>query len=451
MRPLVLDAVTRRVRARVLRYSMHLDPSLSGRSLESHFPASTLLPLRRAGVSPVPELGRLRDRSPVSRLRLPLGLSGWLVTGYEEARTVLADSSGYSNDPGAILGVQHSGGEVGGLGMVDPPEHTRLRRMLTPEFTTRRLVALTPRIEQVVSRQLDAMQHAVRADGVVDLVEHFAVPVPTLTILGLLGLSADEDEELQRLCAARFDTAGGLQGVFGAVSAHVEALIPLVRHHRAHPGTGLLGRLVTRHGEELTDSELAGIVDGLLTGGLETTAATIAMGTLLLLDRPRGLAALPSGRDDIDRCVEEVLRFLTVVQVGFPRTARRDLLLGGERVRRGDIVLVSLAAANRDPRHLSAGAGPDTFDPARDPSARHLAFGHGIHRCIGAELARLELRLALPALAQRFPSLRVATGEGGPVFRSLAMVHGLESLPVRLSTQADPVPAAPAGEPGGAR
>lgn len=448
MRPLLLDVMTRRARARVLRYSMHSGRSRSGRSLERHFPASTLLPLRRDGVNPVRELGRLRERSPVVRLRLPLGLSGWLVTGYEEAREVLADSTGYSNDPETILGVKRKRGEVGGLGLVDPPEHTRLRRMLTPEFTARRLVALTPRIEQVVSRQLDALQRAADADGVVDLVEHFAVPVPTLTILGLLGLSADEDVELQRLCAARFDTAEGLQGVFGAVNAHVDALIPLVRHHRSRPGTGLLGRLVTRHGDELTDRELAGVVDGLLTGGLETTAATIAMGTLVLLERPLGLAAFPSRPEDVDRCVEEVLRFLTVVQVGFPRTARRERQVGGKRVRQGDIVLVSLAAANRDPRCVGTGADPETFDPERAAPARHLAFGHGIHRCIGAELARLELRLALPALARRFPALRVAAGEEGPAFRSMALVHGLESLPVRLEAPGNPVLAASDWAPG---
>jgi cytochrome P450 len=429
MRPPRLTGVTRRMRAHLIQRAMATESSDAGRSMESRFPASTLLLLRREGVSPVPELGQQRDRSPVSRLRLPLGLTGWLVTGYAEARAVLADSS-YSNDPGALLRIQGQEGNVGGLGLSDPPDHTRLRRMLTPEFTTRKLAELTPRIEQVVARQLDAMEAAARADGGVDLVEHLALPVPTLTILGLLGLTPDEARELERLCAARFDTGSGLQGVFGAVNAHVDALIPLVGHHRTHPGTGLLGRLIVRHGDELTDRELAGLVDGLLTGGLETTAATIALGTLVILERPGGMAVFPTGREEVERSIEELLRFLSVVQVAFPRIARRDVLLGPHRVREGDIVLVSLAAANRDRRCAGPGADPDTYAPARDVPTSHLAFGHGIHRCIGAELARLELRATLPALARRFPQMQVATGSGAPVFRSMSLVHGLETLPV---------------------
>lgn len=421
--------------ANVVQRSMATAAKEPGRSLESRFPTSALLPLRREGVSPVPELGQQRDRSPVSRLRLPLGLSGWLVTGYEEARAVLADSTSYSNDPGALLGIAGRDGNGGGLGLSDPPDHTRLRRMLTPEFTTRKLAELTPRIEQVVTRQLDAMEAAAGADGGVDLVEHLAVPVPTLTILGLLGLTPDEDRELERLCAARFDTASGLQGVFGAVNAHVDALILLVRHHRTHPGTGLLGRVISRHGDELSDRELAGLVDGLLTGGLETTAATIALGTLVLLDRPGGMAAFPTGREAVERSIEELLRFLSVVQVAFPRIARRDVLLGPHRVREGDIVLVSLVAANRDQRCVGTGGDPDVYAPAREVPTSHLAFGHGIHRCIGAELAKLELRVTLPALARRFPHMEVATGSAAPVFRSMSLVHGLETLPVRLRPQ----------------
>ena len=417
--------------AHMVHRSMATEASGPGRSLENRFPASALLPLRREGVGPVPELGQLRDRSPVSRLALPLGLSAWLVTGYEEARAVLADSTSYSNDPGALLGFGRDG-NGGGLGLSDPPGHTRLRRMLTPEFTTRKLAELTPRIEQVVTRQLDAMEAAAGADGVVDLVETLAVPVPTLTILGLLGLTPDEDRELERLCAARFDTAGGLQGVFGAVNAHVDALIPLVQHHRTHPGTGLLGRLISRHGNELSDRELAGLVDGLLTGGLETTAATIAMGSLVLIERPGGMAAFPTGREAVEGSIDELLRFLSVVQVAFPRIARADVLLGPHRVREGDIVLVSLVAANRDQWCVGTGADPDVYVPAREVPTSHLAFGHGIHRCIGAELAKLELRVTLPALAQRFPQMCLATGSSAPLFRSMSLVHGLETLPVRL-------------------
>lgn len=409
------------------------DPS----SLLARLPESTLAPLRRDGLAPAAALGALRDREPVSALRLPLGLRGWLVAGYDEARAVLADTDAFSNDYSHVVGAVGASPErdPGGLGMADAPDHTRLRRLLTPEFTTHRLARLTDRIDAIVDEQLDAMAAAASPDGVVDLAQHLAWPVPTRVITELLGVDPDEHTALAALSAARFDATAGAGGALGAVSTSVDALVAVVQRQREHPGDGLLGRLVTEHGDELTDRELAGITDGLLTGGLETSAAMLALGTVVLLRTPGALHAVGASDAQAVRTVDELLRYLTVVQVAFPRFARTDVTVGGRRIRAGDVVLVSLSLADRDPR-VPGQADLDDFDPRRAMPA-HLAFGYGVHRCVGAELARLELRSAYSRLARRFPDLVLAVPESALEYRPLSLVFGVASVPVRLRI-ADP-------------
>jgi cytochrome P450 len=183
--------------------------------------------------------------------------------------------------------------------------------------------------------------------------------------------------------------------------------------------------LVRDHGDDISDYELAGLADGLLTGGLETTASMLALGTIVLLQRPQMRAAL---RDDdaVDPFVDELLRYLTVVQVAFPRFARERVEIGGQTIEQGDIVLCSLTGANRD-------GGLESFDPAgtRRP---HLAFGYGLHRCVGAELARMELRTAYPALVRRFPDIRLSVDPADLSYRKLSFVFGVDALPVTLGS-----------------
>ena len=194
---------------------------------------------------------------------------------------------------------------------------------------------------------------------------------------------------------------------------------------RAHPGDGLLGMLIREHGDEVTDWELAGLADGLITGGHDTTASMLALGTIALLRNPE-LAALLRAGERVDDIVEELLRYLTVVQVAFPRFAKEDLVLGGQPIAAGDAVLCSLSGANRDP------ALGDDLDRAAEHRqlAAHLAFGHGIHHCVGAPLARMELRAAFPALLRRFESLRLALPDDEVPYRPLSIVYGVTSLPV---------------------
>jgi cytochrome P450 len=394
-------------------------------------PDSLVWPLHRNGVDPVARLGELREQAPVHKLTSFLGMNIWLVTGEAEAREVLADTSSYSNDIRPLVGKRGSAtdGDIGGLGFTDPPEHTRLRKLLTPEFTMRRLERLRPRIADIVERQLDEVE---KQGPVVDLMPSFAFPVPFLVICELLGLPDEDRETFRQLGSARFDVSYGGQGSFGAVSDSRKFLMEATRKQRSKPGEGLIGQIIREHGDEINDFDLGGLADGVFTGGLETSASMLALGTAVLLDHPEDYQRIAHDPSSVDRTVEELLRYLTVVQVAFPRFPKREVELGGHRIAKGDVVIAHLAGANRDGR---VGEGLDSFDAAR-PATSHLAFGHGFHRCVGAELARMELRIAYPALARRFPDLRLATEDRGELgYRQLSLVYGLDTLPVRLAPE----------------
>lgn len=390
-------------------------------------PESLRMPLRRNGMDPVPDLGLRRDADPVTRLARLFGMNIWLVTGHAETQQVLADTKRYSTDIRPFVGRDGAatGGEIGGLGFTDPPEHTRLRKVLTPEFTMRRLEAIKPRITEIVEQQLDIME---AAGPVVDVVETFAFPIPFQVICELLGLPYEDRESFRKLGDARFDVSHGGVGSLGAVSQSREFLKEATRKQRKDPGDGLIGRIIKEHGDAIDDLALAGLADGVFTGGFETSASMLALGTVVLLREPEQFAAL--GHDDaaVERTVEELLRYLTVVQIAFPRFAKQDMQLFGHDVSEGDVVVCSLTGANRDAR---IGAGMDDFDPTR-PAVSHFAFGHGFHRCIGAELARMELRAAYPALARRFPEMTLAVEPKDLAFRDLSLVYGVDAVPVRL-------------------
>lgn len=386
-------------------------------------------PLLREGTTPHPRLARARSEDPVQRLTSFLGLDVWLITGLDEAREVLGNVH-HSTDIRPYMG--RSGdvesGDIGGLGFTDPPEHTRLRKLLQGEFTKRRLQRLTPVIEEIVAKQLQET-HAAGAggDGVVDLVQTFAFPVPFRVICELLGLPDSERETFRQLGTARFDVSNGGMGSIGAISGSRSFLLAEAARQRIEPGPGLIGQIIREHGDEINDFDLGGLADGAFNGGMETSASMLALGTLMLLQQPDQWRALADGTADVDHVVEELLRHLAVVQVAFPRFAREDVEVGGHRIRKGAVMLVHLPAASRDPRRTSG----DAFCPAAE-SAQHLAFGHGLHRCVGAELARMELRAAFPALAQRFPDLQLAVDPSELEFHGKSIVFGIDSLPVRL-------------------
>jgi cytochrome P450 len=383
-------------------------------------------PLSRDGVDPVPRLGQTRDREPVHRLTSFLGMTIWMVTGEAEARAILADTTSFSNDIRPLMGRRGSttDGDIGGLGFTDPPDHTRLRRLITPEFTVRRLARLRPLVSSIVESRLDAME---RRGPVVDLVSTFAFPVSFQVICDLLGLPADDRERFRHLASARFDVTQGGAGTIGAVSQSREFLKEATARQRREPGPGLIGQIVREHGDEINDFDLAGLADGVFTGGLETTASMLALGTGVLLEHPDDYRRLPDDPAHVERTVEELLRYLTVVQVAFPRFPKQDVEIAGHRFAQGDVVICHLAGANRDPRAMP---DPEDFRASREPRS-HLAFGHGFHRCVGAALARLELGIAYPALARRFPDLSLEAGQAVD-YRPMSIVYGVDRLPVRL-------------------
>ncbi|MEV7404833.1 cytochrome P450 [Streptomyces sp. NPDC091267] len=418
-----------RITARLGRsYLARIQKHGIGASTLRLLPEDLLMPLRRDGLDPVRELAGTRANAPVSKVSLPFGMDAWVVTGYQESKAVLGSADAFSTDfahlaTNAGVTAEQS---PGGLGFSDPPVHTRLRRILTPEFTMRRLRRLAPRIDAIVGERLDAMA-AMR--GPVDLVQEFALPIPSLTICELLGVPYEDRDDFQRLAMDRFDLFGGTTAPFGAMSASMDYFREVVRAQRRKPGEGLLGMIVREHGDSVDDEELAGLADGVLTGGFETTASTIALGSLVLLRHEDVRTRLRTEDAMTTPFVEEALRYLSAVQMAFPRFARQDIEIAGVVIPRGDMVLCSLSGANRDPSYV---VDDGRFDLHRRPRAGHLAFGHGIHRCIGAELARMELRSAYPALARRFPGMRLAVPPQDLAFRKLSIVYGIESLPVHL-------------------
>lgn len=395
-------------------------------------PEHLTYPLRRVAVDPVPQLAAQRAQDPVTLLGNVLGLDIFLVTGHEEAKQVLADSTAYSNDMRHLLGSRPrtEAEGIGGLGMTDPPDHTRLRGLLTPEFTMRRLRRIDEVIDRIVTDALDRLEAEAEATGVVDLVQRFGFDIPFRVICELLGMPEEVRDEFHKLGVARFDVSQGGPGVFGAATETRSFLIETVRRQRDAPDDGLIGELIRTKGHEYDDVELGGLADGVFLGGYETSASMLSMGAYVLMQQPDAYAALRSGdRAQVDAVVEELLRYLCPVQIAFPRFAREDHDLFGHRVTRGSVVIVSLVGANRDPRVVPS---PEQFD-LRNAGTQHFAFGHGLHRCVGAELARMELRAALVGLSTRFPHLAMATDDVGELgFRDLSIVYSLDRLPVRL-------------------
>jgi len=421
---LMLEAVRSRVRRALIARSPGIDLTRLDR-----VPERLTWPLKREGMEPIERVGKLREaKGPVAKVVTFLGIEVWLVTGDAEVRELLADQSSYSTDIRPYMGkAGATDGDIGGLGFTDPPDHTRLRKLLTPEFTMRRMARLKPAIERIIEDLLDETGHLGAGGEPVDLAQSFAFPVPFLVICELLGLPVEEREKFRSMASARFDVTGGGVGTLGAVAGSRQFLFEETARQRKHPGPGLIGQIIREHGDEITDFDLAGLADGAFTGGLETSASMLALGTAVLLERPDLWQLLINEDESAVPIVDELLRYLAVVQVSFPRFAKQDVVLGGQRIKKGAVVLAHLPSANRDSRAYHGGG----FDHAQATSS-HLAFGHGFHRCVGAELARMELRAAYPALARRFPSLRLAVDPSELVFHDRSIVYGVESLPVYL-------------------
>ncbi|WP_438828374.1 cytochrome P450 [Streptomyces hesseae] len=386
------------------------------------------LPLSRpegCPFDPPTELARLRDTEPLRRMRYPDGHLGWLATGHSVIRKIGADrrfSSRYESLhlPVAIPGVTTlPPATLGDLTGIDPPEHTRYRRLLAGNFTVRRMRALTARVEEIAAEHLDAME---RQGPDLDLVAAYAHPVPALMICELLGVPEDEREGFRNRAATVSGTSATAEEQYSALTALGEFVRELVPVKRAAPTDDLLSDLTTT---DLTDEEVAGLGSFLLAAGLDTTANMIALGAFALLNHPEQAAALRSDPGIADQAVEELLRYLSIGHTGV-RAALEDVEVDGTLIKAGETVTLSVQAANRDPARFT---DPDTLDLSRTATG-HLAFGHGIHQCLGQQLARVELRVALPALFTRFPSLRLAVPPEEVPLRDDMNLYGAHRLPV---------------------
>lgn len=382
--------------------------------------------LRTCPFDPPQEYRALREHTPVASMPLTDGLTGVVVSGYDEVRAVLSDPRFSARHrrgrPDQVVTDESPlASHVPGMFiMMDAPEHTRFRRLLTGKFTVRRMRQLTPKVEQYVAEQLDEMD---RAGGPVDLVQAFALPVPSLMICELLGVPYADRVEFQTNSSTIVDMETPAEDAMRARIAMYQYIHRLVLAKRDAPTDDLLSDLVTSG--ELTDDELAGVGMLLLIAGHETTANMIALSTFCLLEHPDQLAALRAEPALIDGAVEELLRYLTVVHLGLRRTAREDVELSGRTIKADSTVVAVLAAANRQPGRFTG--DPDTLD-IRRPRGPHLAFGHGIHQCLGQQLARVELTTAISALLDRFPNLELAVPAQDVPMRDSGFVYGPRQL-----------------------
>jgi cytochrome P450 len=368
---------------------------------------------------------RLRAAGPVHRIVTAEGETAWLVTRYPDVRAALADPALSLDNANARAGYRGSSlppALARHLLNTDPPDHARLRRLVGQAFTTRRIDGLAEGIRATADRLLDALAGH---DGA-DLVAAYAAPLPMAVICDLLGVPAADQDEFRAWTHTLVDSAPDrgrqLRAAVAGIDGYTRALIG---RKRANPGDDLLSALIEARdvGDRLSEDELTSFTFVLFAAGYETSMGLISVGLLELLRRPGPRAAL---RTDPAGLVEELLRFCVPAALATRRFAREPVEIGGVRIPPGELVLLSLASANRDPDRFD---GADELVPSRGGHG-HLAFGHGIHHCLGAPLARLEARIALERLLDRFPRLALADPAAPPEWRPSTRTHGLRRLPV---------------------
>ncbi|RKT54354.1 cytochrome P450 [Saccharothrix australiensis] len=376
-----------------------------------------------------PEYARLREHEPLSRISLPHGGDAWLAVRHEDVRAVLSDPR-FSRAALLDRDVPRTSPRRltdPTLHTVDPPEHNRLRRLVSAAFSPRRLGRLAEYAQRVTDDLLDRMADQ---GPPADVVSGLALPLPMAVICQMLGVPvADRDRFTGWIDVALATTAFSSEEIHDAFASLKGYLVELVAARRREPTDDLLGALVEARdkGGRLSEDELVALGVTLLYAGLETTSNHIGNFIATLLTHPDQLALLRAEPDLLDRAVDELLRFIPIVtSAGFTRIALEDVELGGVVVRAGDAVMLHLDAANRDER---AFADPDELDLARAVNP-HLAFGFGPHYCVAAQLAKAELRVAVGSLLGRFPRLRLAVGEDELPWRRGRMARGLERLPV---------------------
>jgi cytochrome P450 len=377
---------------------------------------------------PPPVFDALRAERPLARMVYPDGHIGWIVSSYELVREVLSDPRFSHSCEVGHFPVTHQGQVLpthplipGMFIHMDPPEHTRYRRLLTGEFTVHRTNRLTAHVEAVAAEQVQVMrEHGAPAD----LVTTFARPLVLRVLSEMVGLPYAERDRFLPAVILLHDADADPAEAAEAYERTGRYFDEVIERRRAEPEDDLISTLVAD--ESLTGEELRNIVTLLLFAGYETTESALAVGTFALLHHADQLATLRADPAKLDRAIEELLRYITVNQYHTFRTALEDLKLDGELIRKGDTVTVSLPAANRDPAKFGC---PAKLDIERETSG-HVAFGFGVHQCLGQNLARVELRAGLSALLGAFPGLRLAVPADEVPLRTRGSIFAVRALPV---------------------
>ncbi len=384
---------------------------------------------RKCPYRPSEDYATFRADGPMSRVRLYDGTVAWLVTGYREARALLADRrvsinprlDGFPALSAEMAGLENTGYTDVLIG-VDPPVHTRQRAILIPSFSVRRMNALRPAIQQIVDQRVDAM---LAAGPPADLVAAFALPVPSMAVCVLLGVPYEDRDAFEGPARSLFDSDPERAGA--AMVALSDYFGQLIRRKEAQPGSGLLDDLIAgpvRAGT-LSREELVRYAMLMLIAGQDTTANVISLGTLALLEHPDQFARLHDDPELATGAVEEIMRYVSLIEA-ISRVAVEDIEIAGHRIRAGEGVLIGAAAANFSSALVRT---PDQLDVTRSPR-HHLGFGFGVHQCIGQNLARIELELVFRTLARRMPGLRLAVPADQIGTRVTGPMERLTALPV---------------------
>jgi cytochrome P450 len=385
---------------------------------------------------------KMREEGPVTPVVLPHGEQVWLVTRYADVRAALADPRLHKDWATHLTAPDWVPDEVIGYLSVhmlnsDPPNHTRLRKLVSKAFTARRVAGLRPRVEAITASLLDALEARVRAgEDVVDLIEAFAFPLPVTVICELLGVPAQDRDQFRQWSNAIVsdeNEPGGFRAAGAAMFHYFTGLIAAKRTELTE-GTGPADDMVSAlieardSGDSLDEREMIAMLFLLLVAGHETTTNLVASGTLALLTNPAELDRLRADPSLLPGAVEELLRYVNPLNHATDRFTLEPTEIGGVTIPARGWVVCATSAANRDPGRFPE---PDRLDLGRDAGG-HVAFGHGIHYCLGAPLARLEGEIAFGALLSRFPALSLAADPATLRWRHSSLIHGLETLPVRL-------------------
>jgi cytochrome P450/ferredoxin len=403
--------------------------------MSTNDPSAPAFPMARCPFSPPPEYAKLRDEAPVSQVTMPDGGKAWLFTRHADVKAVLSDNrfSTDSSKPGfpilsPVRKAQLQSETPKAFIRLDPPDHTKFRRMLTKDFMVSHIEAMRPKIERIVNELLDRME----AKGPpCNFYEDVALALPTVIISDILGVPYEDRVFFQERSKDRLNYAGDPAASVKATQELREFIGKLYDEKLKDLGNrdDLISRLISSQvlPGHMTRAEAIANIDLLLLAGHETTSNQISLGVLSLLLHPDQKEALVKDSSLVKSVVEESLRFHTILHFQGVRVAVEDVEVGGHLIRKGEGVLALLNAANRDPSVFSS---PDEFNIHRDGIRQHVAFGFGVHQCLGQPLARVELQTIFTALFQRFPSLSLAVPVEKLEFNQGAAVYGVKSLPL---------------------